>query len=459
MMKEETIAGWMLYLLSDALDIEIAQAKDEGKSVNDSIIEKAMLIKEIKEPLKRISESNKLYDEIDELPVSSQFKYKEPSELNEIKRARNGYGEFLKRDLCKKSVEDKILAAWQGRCIGCLLGKPIETWTRDKIISFAKDTGNYPIRTYFSSDVSDKIRREYDIVDSYGELTFYGSNVCAWINNVNCMPTDDDTNYTVLGLKILEEYKDNFSSIKVAKGWINNLPALHCMTAERIGYKNILDGIMPPLSGRTRNPYKEYIGAQIRADIYGYINPGNPERAAEMAWEDAVVAQDKNGVYGSMYVASMLSWAYVCDNELEIIRAGLSQIPSTSRLYEGIVKVMEWYNKGVDVQQVMDNIHMQWDERNMYNWCHVIPNAMIVTFAILYCNKEFSTAISLAVEVGFDTDCNAATVGSIMGILLGTRGIDSHWSIPLNNKIKSSVVGFEECEITELAKRTVNIIY
>ena len=65
--------------------------------------------------------------------------------------------------------------------------------------------------------------------------------------------------------------------------WLVDLPAGRTFTAERVAYRNLLDGISPPLTARIRNPFREWIGAQIRTDLYGWVNAGSPRRAAEWA--------------------------------------------------------------------------------------------------------------------------------------------------------------------------------
>ena len=103
-------------------------------------------------------------------------------------------------------------------------------------------------------------------------------------------------------------------------------------------------------------------------------------------------------------------------------------------------------------------MHEQYDESDWYDWCHTIPNAMIVCSSILYSDKNFDKAIGNAITSGFDTDCNGATVGSIIGMIIGASGISHKWLKPLKEEISSTVDGYYKCNINDLVDRTVRLI-
>src|SRR3712207_8823928 len=54
------------------------------------------------------------------------------------------------------------------------------------------------------------------------------------------------------------------SSKDIAKEWVGLIPA--GWSAEDIALKNIRMGIFPPESGYKNNPYREWIGAQMRSE-------------------------------------------------------------------------------------------------------------------------------------------------------------------------------------------------
>jgi hypothetical protein len=59
--------------------------------------------------------------------------------------------------------------------------------------------------------------------------------------------------------------------------------------------------------------------------------------------------------------------------------------------------------------------------------------------------------------MGFDTDCNGATVGSIVGMMLGANRIPGRWTERLYNTLKTSLLGYESVEIDSIAGETADL--
>jgi hypothetical protein len=220
---------------------------------------------------------------------------------------------------------------------------------------------------------------------------------------------------------------------------------------------NFLKSYVPPYTAFYKNPYREWIGAQIRGDYYGYV-AGNPEQAADFAWRDASISHIKNGIYGEMLISAMLAYAKTSENILNVIYAGLSQIPSTSRLYEEAMEIIEGYKNGVSKEDAFASIHKRYNNENSHDWCHTISNALIVISALLYGGGDFGKSICMAVETGFDTDCNGATVGSIIGMTYGIDNIGEEWTKPFNGVLQTQILGRDKANIEDLIEKTMEHI-
>lgn len=372
------------------------------------------------------------------------YRYTEPSDLESIRALCRPHP--LSPAEKKPEPEDRITGAWYGRICGCMLGKPIEGIRTNELIPFLQETGNYPMHRYiYRSDLSAERLNRYSFAFAPKQ----------YADEIDGMPVDDDTNYTVLAQVILEQYGRDFTPFDVSRAWLDYQPKNAYCTAERVAFCNFVKGYVPPESAIYKNPFREWIGAQIRADYFGYINPGNPALAAEMAWRDASISHVKNGIYGEMFVAAMLAAAAETDAMDEIVRSGLGQIPYTSRLYEAVSGVLEGFENGVSREEAFKAIHQAYDEYTDHGWTHTISNAMIVTAALLYGKGDYGKSVCMAVETGFDTDCNGATVGSIVGMAKGIGNIPEYWTKPLHDTLHTSIFGVGTVKISDRVQLTL----
>jgi len=159
-----------------------------------------------------------------------------------------------------------------------------------------------------------------------------------------------------------------------------------------------------------------------------------------------------------MLISAMLAVAYTTNDIEEIIQGGLNEIPKTSRLFESVTQIINYYKSGKTQKECFSMIHEKYDETNSHDWCHTISNAMIVVASLLYGKGDFGKSICLSVETGFDTDCNGATVGSILGLANGITAIPEYWQKPINNKIHTSIFGIGTVNILDFVEKTVSHI-
>ena len=383
-----------------------------------------------------------LLDVLAELRPEPGFPYEEPTELAVIQAARPADcpGPFANPD----DLLDRILGGWLGRSAGCLLGKPVEALPRADIVAYLKAAGEYPLTRYFPLLEPNPLDRP--LHRSADESTR---------GHIECMPRDDDIDYMLIALHILETYGRAYTAADVGKEWLLLLPFHQVFTAERAAYKNLVDGVLPPLTATTRNPYREWIGAQIRADVFGYVCAGDPEAAALLSYEDAALSHVKNGIYGEMFAAAMAAAAFGVDEPEAALRAGMAQIPERSRLYEALGNTIAWSKDHDDWHDALALVMSHYGE---YHWVHTINNACMVALGLMYGEGDFGKSISIAVECGLDTDCNGATVGSVLGAMHGAGRLPGEWIDPLNDRVRSMVAGFDNSRISDLAERTLRLV-
>ncbi len=434
----------------ERFEYEIIQRHDEGLDVT---AERSQLYEiqkqaDLESAGKFQQEAQQLLQKLSAKPFPADLAKNEPGEIAEIRQSRaQSDSDFPQLSLELDDQYNAVLGGWLGRAGGCLLGKPIERYHRTIIREMLESNGAWPLDNYFT-----QIGMPEDLLEKYPWKRRLGFESLR--ENIQCMPEDDDLNFTMLNLHILETYGPEFTSEDVAEAWLKKLPVYEVFTAERVAYNNLLNGISPPESGQFLNPFREWIGAQIRADLWGYVCAGNPEKAAEFAWRDARMTHTRTGIYGEMFFAAIMAAAFVEHDMRILIQMGLDQIPPQSRFSKAIREVLDIPIEVNAWETVVDQLYTSFGH---YHWVHTINNAALTVAALIHGQGDYEQTICNAVMGGWDTDCNGATAGSIVGIIQGAQALPEKWIKPLNNQIRSSLGGFDQSKITDLAHRTVAV--
>jgi ADP-ribosylglycohydrolase len=339
----------------------------------------------------------------------------------------------------------RVHGAWLGRAAGCLLGKPVEKIPRAGIEEILRATGRWPLNGYFTAaDLPDDVAARWPW-NRRSAPTSLAENIAG-------MPEDDDLNFPILALGILEAHGPGFTTDDVAAAWLANLPAGRVFTAERAAYRNLLDARPVPATATHHSPFREWIGAQIRTDVYGWTNPGDPRAADRLAWTDARLSHTRNGVYGATWAAGMCASAVVSGDVRTVLAAGLDVVPPASRLAHAVRRGIEIGRSGVDVPAGLDALHAEFGD---LHWVHVLNNAATVAYALTAGDGDLGESIAIAVMAGWDTDSAGATAGGIVGALRVAGDLPDGWIGPLDGRVATSLPGGPSRSIAELTGRTV----
>ena len=317
----------------------------------------------------------------------------------------------------KKWLRDRIYACWTGKNIGGTLGAPYEMRTEINDISgFATEAGE-PLP---NDDLDLQL---------------------VWLRAV------DQLGPNAVNSKVLGEYWTSF----ITPHW----------SEYGVSKSNMREGFLPPLSGHMFNEeWRNSNGAWIRTEIWSCLYPGNVEKAIHFAYEDACVDHGLNeGTYAAIFVAAMESSAFVIQDSRKLLEIGLSKIPEDCRVARSVKIVIDAYDNGTNWKETRT---MLVEDSADLGWFQAPANIGFVVIGLLYGENDFKKSLILAVNCGDDTDCTAATLGSLMGIMHGMEGIPDDWCAHIGDKIKTICItemyGRFPRTCTELTDAVMNLL-
>ena len=357
--------------------------------------------------------------ELDALPNDAALAATEPDDLEAIRSLRPDGARRLWTSL-PGDFRERLEGSWLGRCAGCTLGSIVEGWTVERMEEWAAYLGDeYPLVDYWSAAEQPHMKKyQTSLREDFTPAKMDG------------VPTDDDLNYTLLGLMIMEEYGLDFSTDQLGEAWIKYLP--FAFTAEGIALDNLRKGVPPMRAAEVDNPFLNWIGADIRSDPWGYAAPGWPEKAAEIAYRDAYVSHRRNGIYAAMFFSAAISAAFAVDNTVDALEIGLEEIPADCTLARETRWALDTAPQIADYRDAAAAIEERY---TVMGGAHAINNTVLTVWGLTVGGDDYSKVIGETVAMGKDNDCTAATAGSIWGAVYGKSAIPKHWYKNFNNKV------------------------
>lgn len=264
---------------------------------------------------------------------------------------------------------------------------------------------------------------------------------------------NDDITFELALLEAFREKGYDITSDDIADRWVGLIPFAY--TAEEVALRHLRSGVYPPDSGYLVNPYREMIGAAMRAAICGALAPGRPRLAAELAWKDGRVSHHNNGILAEVFNAVMVSMAYVETDMRTVLQKAIAAVPADSELYT----VLEFAQNACKSSSTYREAWEKCEERyKQYNWVHCYPNMASEVIAITFAGNDFNKAMSILIMAGQDNDCTGGPIGHAYGVMLGTKALDTKFTEPLEDRLDTYVRTMETQSITSLSEKTIDAI-
>ena len=294
---------------------------------------------------------------------------------------------------------------------------------------------------------------------TYERLQSYYGDICGYLREQRYYTADDDVNGPLIFVRALADnaMPETLTSEAVGETWLNYTRRGMGMfwwggedvSTEHRAYMNLRRGVKAPRSGSIGENGKtaaEQIGGQIFADAWGLICPGDPARASALAAAAASVSHDGSGVDGARFMAACIAAAYTASSLDEVLDTGLRFLPEKSD-YRRVVETVRAYHRAhpaeADFRACRAMIAREFREEAYPGGYHIVPNAGICILAMLYGKGDLGRSIEISVMCGYDTDCNASNIGTILGVLGGLDGVPERYRRPINDLVTlSSVSGY-----------------
>jgi len=321
--------------------------------------------------------------------------------------------------MIKLDYPEKVYAGLLGKCIGVRLGAPVEptVWSYKRIR------------------------------DTYGDI-------CGYVKDYKNFAADDDVNGPIFFVRALYDYGEGreITAEDIGNSWLNYIRegkgffwwGGYGRSTEHTAYLNLKYGIKAPFSGSIeQNGYTvaEQIGGQIFIDSWGLIFPGKAAKAARYAEMAASVSHDRNGIYGGRFIAAAIAVAFDEQDPNRIIRTALNQIPNDCEYARVTKAVIDFHAKhSDDFRACRDFLEANFGYDRYPGVCPIIPNAGVCILSLLYGGGSLSRTVEIATMCGWDTDCNAGNVGTIMGVANGLAGIEEKYRKPINDFFAASSI-------------------
>ena len=297
--------------------------------------------------------------------------------------------------LNRETYRDKVLGCWAGKNIGGTLGAPIEG------------------------------RREIFHYDFY-------------INPMDGEPApNDDLDLQLVWLKAMEDHGPMQVNERIlGEYWMRHISGP--WNEYGVARNNMANGILPPLSGSTRNDvWKNSNGAWIRSEIWACVFAGDPDWAAWFAWCDACVDHADDGVWAEIFTASLEAAAFVESDLRKLIEYAFARIPSDSRVARSVKIAIDCHDSGKTWEEARNAVVA--DSADL-GWFQAPANVAFAIIGLLYGDGDFGKTVCTAINCGDDTDCTGATAGAVLGIIKGYKAIPEKWMAPIGHAIKSIAV-------------------
>jgi len=246
--------------------------------------------------------------------------------------------------------------------------------------------------------------------------------------------TDDDTD--IEWMYVIEMQSSGalvLAPARIRELWLHHV-SMGIWCANEYARRLMDLGLEPPLTGRAAlNPWSHFnISGQFVSECFGLAAPAMPQTAARLGLHYTHVAIDGEPAQATQLFTAMIATAFVEGDVERIVAAGLAAVDPASAVARVVEDARRRRREHPDDWRAWRRgLHAAWAVHGGTRDAngHELNTAAVVG-ALLYGRGDFVETLRLAFNLGYDADCNAATAGTVVGVLKGRRWMDAQgWTI------------------------------
>ena len=262
---------------------------------------------------------------------------------------------------------------------------------------------------------------------------------------------NDDCVYEFLALDVLEAVGRTATPAQYGEMWKDRLP--FAWSAEWVALENLRAGVTAPRSAWRSNPMHDWIGAQMRAMVFGLVAPGWPLEAARLAQMEASVSHVGSGIDAGVFSAVLTSLSFVHDNVRDVVRAAVAVFEKADSEFAAVIRsCLDVCTRTTDGDVARIELLARFEERY---WIHSFPNIAVVLVALWFGEGDFTRSMAIVAKCGLDSDCNGGLVGTVLGVL--NADVPSWWANPLDGRVETYVPSIGAVAIDTVVHQCVRV--
>ena len=278
---------------------------------------------------------------------------------------------------------------------------------------------------------------------------------------------DDDTDLEYVTLHLLTEHgTESLTGPQIAQGWLAHIDRDFVWVSNERALDLMGRGLVPPETGLgSANEYWLFIDPQLTTEFFGLLNPGSPVLALERA--DLPVRNTSRGhaAHAAQLYIAMHALAPLLDRSTPreswgvwLVERARAHLPPGSKALDIASFVLADYLANSDKddwERTRDKVYERYqrdDDANGFRyrgWTESSVNLGTGLIALLYGEGDYLRTIQIGTLSGWDSDNGTATMGGLLGFVLGEAG--------LTDQIRESVPDFAPSMRYDIARTHDNL--